>query len=42
MEGVMVMVPLIGVLPLLLAVNAGMFPVPVAASPIEGLELVQV
>lgn len=39
--GVTVMVAVTGVLPLLLAVNAGIFPVPLAARPIEVLLFVQ-
>lgn len=39
-DGVSVIVPEIGALPLLVAVNAGRFPVPDAPSPIEVLELV--
>lgn len=38
--GVTVMIAVTAVAPVLLAVNAGVFPVPLAASPIEGSELV--
>jgi len=40
-DGVMVIVPLIGVLPELVVVNDGTLPDPLAASPIEVLLLVQ-
>ena len=39
--GVMVIVPLIGVLPVLVVTKDGIFPVPDAASPIAVFELVQ-
>lgn len=39
--GVTVIVPLIGELPALVAVKVGMFPLPLAAKPIEVFELVQ-
>jgi hypothetical protein len=39
--GVMVIVAMTGVDPALFAVNAAMFPVPVANKPIEGVSLVQ-
>ena len=39
--GVMVIVELIGVLPVLVVTNDGMFPVPLAANPIAVFELVQ-
>ena len=39
--GVTVIIAVTGVLPVLIAVNAPMFPVPLAAKPIEGLSLVQ-
>ena len=39
--GVIVIVELIGVLPVLVVTNDGMFPVPLAANPIAVLELVQ-
>ena len=42
MVGVMVIVPVMGVLPVLVAVNAGIFPVPDAARPMAGFELVHV
>jgi hypothetical protein len=41
MRGVMVMVAVTSVLPGFTAVNDGIFPVPDAAKPIEGLEFVQ-
>jgi hypothetical protein len=41
-DGVTVMVPLIAVAAALVAVKLGMFPLPLAARPIAGLELVQV
>lgn len=40
-DGVTVMVAVIGADPLLVTVNAGMFPVPEAARPMEGVLLVQ-
>ena len=40
-NGVMVIVAVIGVLPALIAVNEGALPLPLAASTIAGLELVQ-
>ena len=40
-RGVTVMVAVMGVLPVLVAGKAAMFPVPLAASPIAGLLLVQ-
>ena len=39
--GVIVMIPVIGVLPVLVAVNEGTFPVPDAGNPIAGFEFVQ-
>ena len=41
MEGVTVIIPIKGVVPLFVPVNAGVFPVPVEASPIALLEFVQ-
>lgn len=40
-EGVTVMVAVTGVFPVLIPANAAMFPVPLAASPMEGVLLVQ-
>jgi hypothetical protein len=39
--GVTVMVAVMGAAPALVAVNAGVFPVPLAASPIAAFEFVQ-
>jgi hypothetical protein len=39
--GVMVITAVTGSVPVLMAVKDGMFPVPDAASPIDGFELVQ-
>ena len=41
-DGVTLIVAVIGELPLLVAVKAGIFPVPLAASPMEEAVLVQV